>query len=84
MNINKKMKRPPDNGFRENGFAQTIWQHQSTLIRFPMKISHILKTKTFQIIKTVNAKHCVTALILLTLGTIIYYTHYVETSPFIG
>lgn len=42
-----------------------------------------LQTKLYQIVRNVNAKHCVTALILLTLGTIIYYTHYVDNSPFI-
>lgn len=42
-----------------------------------------MKSSSFCIARNVNAKHCVTALILLTLGTIIYYTHYVETSPLV-
>lgn len=75
-----------NNGTQENGYTrigrQVKYQHHAASL--PAKLKTILRTKTYQIVKTVNAKHCVTALILLTLGTIIYYTHYVENAPFIG
>lgn len=81
----KKMKKPLDNGFMENGYTRTAWQyHSHSLIGYPTKIRSLITAWIIQFIKTVNAKRCVTALILITLGTIIYYTHYVENSPFIG
>lgn len=70
------------NDYQENGYArisrQAQHQHQAASLKAK------LRTKFYQIVKNVNAKHCVTALILLTLGTIIYYTHYVDNSRFIG
>lgn len=85
MSTAKKMKRPLYNGFMENGYNRIARHHNShNLIGYPIKLRNILTTWIIQFIKTVNAKHCVTALILITLGTIIYYTHYVENSPFVG
>lgn len=80
------IKMQPSNGVQENGYARIARQikYQNHSISLPAKLKTILKTKIYQTVKAVNAKHCVTALILLTLGTIIYYTHYVENSPFIG
>lgn len=85
MIATKPSKKIADNGFCENGY--TIWHrthHHFNLIRYPEKIGTTAKTWIFQTINNINAKHCVTVLILLTLGTIIYYTHYVESSPFVG
>lgn len=73
-----------DNGNTETGYVRIAWHQQHHPIGYAMKLKNALKTWSFQIIKNVNAKHCVSALILLTLGTIIYYTHYVDNSPFIG
>lgn len=85
MNAANKMKTQSDNGCQlETGYERIAWHHQQTTIGYAMKLKNALKTWSFQIIKNVNAKHCVSALILLTLGTIIYYTHYVDNSPFIG
>lgn len=66
-----------DNGCVENG-----WQRVQR--RYHEKINNMLRLWIFQAIKHINVKHCVTVLILLTLGTIVYYTHYVERSPLIG
>lgn len=84
MNASKKTKMQLDNGCSETGYVRIAWHHQQHSIGHVMKLRNALKTWSFQIIKNVNAKHCVSALILLTLGTIIYYTHYVDNSPFIG
>lgn len=81
----KNVKKSLENGFCENGYS--IWHrthHHMNMIRYSDKISEATKIWCFQIVKNLNAKHCVMALILLTLGTIIYYTHYVESSPFVG
>lgn len=84
MNAANKMKIQSENACPESGFERNAWHHHHTPIGYAMKMKNALKTWTFQVIKNVNAKHCVSALILLTLGTIIYYTHYVDNSPFIG
>lgn len=84
MNAAKKTKMQLDNGSTETGYVRIAWHHQHHTIGYAVKLRNVLKTWSFQIIKNVNAKHCVSALILLTLGTIIYYTHYVDNSPFIG
>lgn len=81
----KNVKKSLDNGFCENG--HTIWHrthHHLNMIRYSDKICEATKIWCYQIVKNLNVKHCVMALILLTLGTIIYYTHYVESSPFVG
>lgn len=83
MTAAKKMKMQLDNGSAETGYVRT-WHHQKYTIGYIVKLRNALKTSTYQIIKNLNAKHCVSALILLTLGTIVYYTHYVDNSPFIG
>lgn len=84
MNTAKKIKMQLDNGNTETGYVRIAWHQQHHTIGYAMKLKNALKSWSFQIIKNVNAKHCVSALILLTLGTIIYYTHYVDNSPFIG
>lgn len=84
MSAAKKMKMQLDNGCTETGYVRIAWHHQQYTLGYAMKLKNTLKTWSYQIIKNVNAKHCVSALILLTLGTIIYYTHYVDNSPFIG
>lgn len=38
----------------------------------------------FHLLKCVNVRRCVAALVLLTVVTIVYYTHYVDNSPFVG
>lgn len=75
-----------DNGYTETSFVRIAWhhQHQQYTIGYAMKLRNTLRAWSYQIIKSINAKHCVSALILLTLGTIIYYTHYVDNSPFTG
>lgn len=73
-----------DNGSVENGY---IWHRTHNFLLWRQcgsVIGSIAKSMCFNIIKKLNVKRCVTALILLTLGTIIYYTHYVENTPFIG
>lgn len=84
MNTSKKTKMQLDNACSETGYVRITWHHQHHAIGYAVKLKNALKTCSFQIIKNVNAKHCVSALILLTLGTIIYYTHYVDNSSFIG
>lgn len=84
MSTAKKMKMQLDNGCSETGSVRITWHHQHHTLGYAMKLKNALKTRAFLIIKNVNVKHCVSALILLTLGTIIYYTHYVDNSPFIG
>lgn len=82
----KNVKKSLDNGFCENGYT-TIWHrthHHLNMIRYSDKIGEATKIWCFQIVKNLNVKHYMMALILLTLGTIIYYTHYVESSPFVG
>lgn len=84
--IIKKTMTTTKMNYENSSFTRTARQnhHQHGVNGISMKLKNIFKIKSCQIIKTVNAKHCVTALILLTLLLIIYYTHYVENSSFIG
>ena len=38
----------------------------------------------FHLLKYINVRRCVAALVLLTVVTIVYYTHYVDNSAFVG
>lgn len=38
----------------------------------------------FHLLKCVNVRRCVAVLVLLTVVTIVYYTHYVDNSAFVG
>ena len=81
----KKSKNPYlDNGCIENGYIWHRSPHYLNIQTITENVAHTTKTCCLNIVKNLNVKRCVTALILLTLGTIIYYTHYVENSPFVG
>lgn len=74
-----------DTGSVENGGY--MWQQTHHFVNWTYCIGlagNAAKPLCFSMIKKLNVKRCVTALILLTLGTIIYYTHYVENAPFIA
>lgn len=45
---------------------------------------NIITRWCFHLLKCVNVRRCVAALVLLTVVTIVYYTHYVDNSPFVG
>lgn len=75
----KKSKKSFDNVFCDADYSLRL-----NPLRYAIKICETSRSRAFRFAKNVNAKHCVTALILLTLGTIIYYTHYVESPPFVG
>lgn len=45
---------------------------------------NIITRCCFHLLKCVNVRRCVAALVLLTVVTIVYYTHYVDNSPFVG
>lgn len=73
-----------DNGSLENGYK---WHRKSNFPNWTYCMTigaSAARPLCLSMLKKLNVKRCVTALILLTLGTIIYYTHYMETAPFIG
>lgn len=44
----------------------------------------ILTRNCLHLLKSINFRRCVVALVLLTVATIFYYVYYVDNSPFVG